>query len=93
MPLESDIKASEITAYAVPSSSKESPEGMKEKQKVDPKMALACKSCHAEFDSTFSVEDFVTLSKEQYEAGTLHLCPFCGNLSIYELKDYHEPVK
>ena len=55
------------------------------------KMVLKCKSCGQEFDSTFSIEEFSMLSKEQYEAGTLHLCPTCGNLSIYVLKDYEEP--
>jgi predicted RNA-binding Zn-ribbon protein involved in translation (DUF1610 family) len=55
------------------------------------KMVLRCKSCGQEFDSTFSIEEFSMLSKEQYEAGTLHLCPSCGNLSIYTLKDYKEP--
>jgi len=55
------------------------------------KMVLKCKSCGQEFDSTFSTEEFSMLSKEQYEAGTLHLCPTCGNLSIYVLKDYEEP--
>ena len=59
-------------------------------QEPEPKMVVTCKSCGKEFDSTFSVEDFAALSKEQHEAGTLHLCPFCGNLSIYEMKDYHE---
>jgi len=55
------------------------------------KMSLKCKSCGQVFDSTFSLEEFSMLSKEQYEAGTLHLCPTCGNLSIYVLKDYEEP--
>jgi len=55
------------------------------------KMVLRCKSCGKEFDSTFSVEEFSMISEEQRDAGTLHLCPSCGNLSIYELKDYFEP--
>jgi len=55
------------------------------------KMVLKCKSCGVVFDSTFSIEEFSILSKEQYESGTLHLCPSCGNLSIYVLKDYEEP--
>jgi predicted RNA-binding Zn-ribbon protein involved in translation (DUF1610 family) len=54
------------------------------------KMVLRCKSCGHKFDSTFSIEEFSMLSKEQYEAGTLHLCPSCGSLSIYVLKDYEE---
>jgi hypothetical protein len=55
------------------------------------KMELKCKACGKAFDSTFSVEEFSLLPRQQYEAGTLHLCPACGNLSIYELKDYQEP--
>jgi len=87
---ESDIKSSEIIAYTVHSISQKGSGNMAHDQKPDPKMVLTCKSCKEEFDSTFSVEDFATLPKEQYESGTLHLCPSCGNLSIYELKDYHE---
>ena len=56
----------------------------------EPKMVVTCKACGKEFDSTFTLDDFAALSKEQFEAGTLHLCPFCGNLSLYEMKDYHE---
>lgn len=55
------------------------------------KMILRCKSCGRKFDSTFSVDEFSSLPSGQFEAGTLHLCPDCGNLSIYELKDYQEP--
>ncbi len=57
----------------------------------DRKMALKCKACGLDFDSTFSVEEFSLLSEDQNRSGTLHLCPHCGNLSIYELKDYREP--
>jgi DNA-directed RNA polymerase subunit RPC12/RpoP len=67
--------------------------------KIDPtmtepdqkKMVLKCKACGNDFQSTFSVREFSMLSQEQYEAGTLHLCPDCGNLSIYKMKDYREP--
>ena len=55
------------------------------------KMTLKCKSCLKYFDSTFSVEEFSLLPKDQNTAGTLHLCPHCGNLSIYKLEDYEEP--
>jgi len=55
------------------------------------KVALSCKSCKGEFDSTFSVEEFSALPHDQFGTGTLHLCPHCGNLSIYMLTDYHEP--
>ncbi len=55
------------------------------------KMVLKCKSCGENFDSTFSVEEFSLLPEDQNGSGTLHLCPQCGNLSIYELKDYREP--
>jgi len=60
-------------------------------KELEEKMVLKCKTCGTEFDSTFSVEEFSMLPREQYEAGTLHLCPNCGNLSIYGLKDYREP--
>lgn len=66
-------------------------------EQVDPekltskKMVLKCKSCRNYFDSTFSVEEFSQLPRDQNQAGTLHLCPHCGNLSIYELVDYKEP--
>lgn len=53
-------------------------------------MEITCKTCGKPFDSTFTVDEFVNLSREQYEAGTLHLCPFCGTISLYRLKDYHE---
>jgi predicted RNA-binding Zn-ribbon protein involved in translation (DUF1610 family) len=59
--------------------------------KLSKKMILKCKSCGASFDSTFSSEEFSMLSQDQNRSGTLHLCPNCGNLSIYELKDYQEP--
>jgi predicted RNA-binding Zn-ribbon protein involved in translation (DUF1610 family) len=55
------------------------------------KMVLKCKACGNDFQSTFSVREFSMLSQEQFEAGTLHLCPDCGNLSIYKMKDYREP--
>lgn len=55
------------------------------------KMILKCKSCNEEFDSTFSVEEFSSLPEDQHQTGTLHLCPHCGNLSIYGLSDYKEP--
>ena len=54
------------------------------------KMALTCKNCKREFNSTFSIDDFACLSEDQHEAGTLHLCPFCGTLTIYQMTDYHE---
>ncbi|MDA4131345.1 MAG: hypothetical protein OK457_11290 [Thaumarchaeota archaeon] len=87
---ESDINPDEVTAYPLSSNSTKSSKEMDRDQKLEPKMVVTCKACAKDFDSTFSVEDFATLSKEQYEAGTLHLCPHCGNLSIYVLKDYHE---
>lgn len=53
-------------------------------------MLLKCKSCGKLFDSTFTTADFALLPKDQNESGTLHLCPHCGQLSIYLLKDYAE---
>ncbi len=54
------------------------------------KMLLKCRSCKKVFDSTFTREEFSSLSIDQNESGTLHLCPHCGNLAIYLLKDYFE---
>jgi hypothetical protein len=54
------------------------------------KMSLDCKSCGNSFDSTFTVEEYESLPTEQYEAGTLHICPHCGFLGTYLLKDYKE---
>ncbi len=55
------------------------------------RMSLKCKSCGRFFDSTFTVEEFASLPTDQTEVGTLHLCPSCGALAIYHLKDYVEP--
>ena len=55
------------------------------------KMTLLCRACDKRFDSTFGVEDFASLSSEQMKSGTIHLCPFCGELAIYQLVDYQEP--
>ena len=53
-------------------------------------MALACHACGRPFNSTFTVSEFSNLSTAQYESGTLHLCPHCGEVSMYMLKDYFE---
>ena len=82
--------ATTVVAYPVVINAEKQSEQVLNQQEPEPKMVVSCKACGKEFDSTFSVDDFAGLSKEQHEAGTLHLCPFCGNLSIYELKDYHE---
>ena len=55
------------------------------------KMILYCRTCGKAFDSTFAVNDFAALSSEQLKAGTIHLCPHCGELAIYQLSDYKEP--
>ncbi len=57
------------------------------------KMSLNCKSCGESFDSTFTVAEYESLPTEQYEAGTLHICPHCGFLGTYLLKDYKEERK
>jgi hypothetical protein len=89
-------KASESLAYPLNYSvSNRDPEATKkvmDGHKKDRKMILMCKACGANFDSTFSVEEFSLLAEDQNRSGTLHLCPNCGNLSIYELKDYQEPT-
>lgn len=55
------------------------------------KMEIVCKSCRKNFESTFSVDEFSLITESQDDSGTLHLCPHCGNLSIYSLVDYHQP--
>ena len=60
--------------------------------KTKNKMSLICKSCREAFDSAFTVADFESLAVEQYEAGTLHICPHCGFLGTYLLKDYKEEL-
>ena len=59
-------------------------------QKHSKMMLLRCRYCDNLFDSTFAAEDFAFLSIQQNESGTVHLCPHCGHLSIYLLKDYLE---
>lgn len=54
-------------------------------------MVIQCKACNRFFDSTFTTSEFALLPVKQFEAGTLHLCPHCGNLSAYLLSDYKEP--
>jgi DNA-directed RNA polymerase subunit RPC12/RpoP len=54
------------------------------------RMAIRCKRCSHEFDSTFTAEELAILSNDQNESGTLHLCPECGQLSIYLLRDYFQ---
>ena len=72
------------------SATNEQKEQQEEKTTMEKKMILTCKACQKEFNSTFSVDDFATLSRDQLKEGTLHLCPFCGDLAIYSLNDYHE---
>ena len=89
------ITTAGIQAYPLAETSGGIIQGMEENSKPSPKkekkMSVTCKNCNKDFDSTFSVDDFQALSKDQYEAGTLHLCPYCGSLTIYKLQDYHEP--
>ncbi len=54
------------------------------------KMEITCKSCGKSFDTTFTIDDLVSLPRDQYEAGTLHLCPYCGKLLMYHSEDYRE---
>lgn len=90
-----NLETDDSLAYPLIYRSVDPETGMKKRDQSpsekDRKMVLKCKACRADFDSTFSIEEFSMLSRKQYEAGTLHLCPNCGNLSIYELKDYREP--
>ena len=63
---------------------------LKQEEQKKKMMLVKCRSCAKSFDTTFTVQDFETLSRNQMESGTLHLCPQCGNLSLYVLKDYFE---
>jgi DNA-directed RNA polymerase subunit RPC12/RpoP len=53
-------------------------------------MLVKCRSCGRNFDTTFTVQDFGMLPRDQKESGTLHLCPHCGTLSLYMIRDYFE---
>jgi predicted RNA-binding Zn-ribbon protein involved in translation (DUF1610 family) len=53
-------------------------------------MFVSCRICRKSFETTFSTDDFERLSVNQSETGTLHLCPNCGDLSLYKMKDYFE---
>lgn len=53
-------------------------------------MKVNCRACGRSFETTFSVDDFERLSSDQSEAGTLHICPHCGDLGLYKMKDYFE---
>jgi uncharacterized C2H2 Zn-finger protein len=53
-------------------------------------MQVRCVKCGNLFESTFSVDDFHSLPSSFTDGGTLHLCPHCGHLGIYSLKDYVE---
>ncbi len=55
-----------------------------------PAMLVKCRACGREFDSTFTVDDFAKLRLDQKESGTLHLCPHCGTLGLYVIRDYFE---
>lgn len=61
-----------------------------EKTKTSGTMLVRCRSCGKEFDTTFTVDDFAKLPLDQRESGTLHICPYCGVLSLYLIKDYFE---
>jgi hypothetical protein len=56
-------------------------------------MIVSCRACGREFESTFTNEDFAKLPLIQKESGTLHICPHCGNLGLYAIRDYHEGRK
>jgi DNA-directed RNA polymerase subunit RPC12/RpoP len=54
------------------------------------RMVVRCSECNKLFDSTFTIEDIANLPREGLESGTMHLCPYCGYLGLYLLKDYIE---
>ncbi len=53
-------------------------------------MLVKCAKCNKLFDSSFTVDDFLSLSEQQLESGTLHICVYCGHLGLYRVKDYVE---
>ncbi len=80
-----------IEAYYIPVDlsgiSKEADKTINRKNKA---MMVNCRACGRSFETTFSVDDFERLSSDQSEAGTLHICPHCGDLGLYKMKDYFE---
>ena len=64
--------------------------GETSKEEMKELMKVKCRTCRKIFDTTFTVEDFESLPRDQIQSGTLHLCPYCGDLSLYMLKDYFE---
>ncbi|MDG6908102.1 MAG: hypothetical protein JRN20_20220 [Nitrososphaerota archaeon] len=81
------LKPNNLNAYVGKSGTDVREESAMEERK----MILYCRTCGKAFDSTFAVNDFAALSSEQLRAGTIHLCPHCGELAIYQLSDYKEP--
>ncbi len=63
--------------------------GMK-KNEDEKLMVIRCKACNRCFDTTFTPSELASLPVNQFEAGTLHLCPHCGHLATYLLSDYME---
>ena len=84
------LQEQNIEAYPIPFDEQKLASSDSPSQKHTKMMLLKCRYCHNLFDSTFSTEDFAYVSTQQNEAGTVHLCPHCGQLSIYLLKDYLE---
>jgi transcription elongation factor Elf1 len=58
-----------------------------QKKKV---MFVRCRVCGEPFETTFSADEIDRFSSKQNEVGTLHLCPNCGDLSLYKMNDYFE---
>jgi DNA-directed RNA polymerase subunit RPC12/RpoP len=53
-------------------------------------MLVECASCGEIFNSNFSISEFNSLSVDQLESGTLHLCNRCGHLGLYKIRDYKD---
>jgi DNA-directed RNA polymerase subunit RPC12/RpoP len=53
-------------------------------------MLVKCRACGEEFDSPLAVDDFPKLLLDQKESGTLQMCPHCGTLGLYAIRDYCE---
>ncbi|HKW05617.1 MAG TPA: hypothetical protein VJN71_09990 [Nitrososphaerales archaeon] len=85
-----ELETSNIEAYSIKVKQLKVAGDSKKGSSGSEKMAIRCKRCSHEFDSTFTSEELAILSNDQNESGTLHLCPECGLLSIYLLRDYFQ---
>ncbi len=52
------------------------------------RLMVKCNKCGSLFDSMFTDNDIEKLPRDQLDVGTFHLCPYCGYLGVYHLKNY-----